>query len=352
LLPSLRDAASATDVPHMYHVLQRLLHQLRDNHGEVTHPDVVKDAVIPLIARRIGDRGIVVTKDQRFLPAVKPGDELVAIDGRSFLDVFNDVSSRISSATSGFLEFAAEFDMVNDQVGKTHSIRVRSVDGVDRTITVAAVSTRDVAQSLRDPHPKTGDHLAPGVVYLDLDVMDDASLQKVMPDLVKATSVIMDLRGYLKKAAYRALAHFAHAYVPGPILQVPLVEDFGPHKLIEIDSISIKSAVLPHVAGKLFVLVDGRAGSSSETFIQIVRNGKLGTLIGETSAGTNGNVKTIEVAGGFTVQFTGLRAVMDDGRVVQGNGFDPDIVVHQTVEGIRAGRDEILDAALRIASGK
>ena len=84
--------------------------------------------------------------------------------------------------------------------------------------------------------------------------------------------------------------------------------------------------------------------------IPIVRNRKLGHLVGEPTGGTNGNVNKFEVAGGFTVRFTGMRAVMDDGRVVQGNGFQPDILVHPTVEGIRAGRDEILEAAIAAAT--
>jgi C-terminal processing protease CtpA/Prc len=53
----------------------------------------------------------------------------------------------------------------------------------------------------------------------------------------------------------------------------------------------------------------------------------------------------------MATRFTGLRAINHDGSPLQGHGITPDVVVHPTVEGITAGRDEILEAAIQLASG-
>ena len=347
---ALRAAAKATDLIQQKHVLSELIAKLHDDHSFIVHPSIATDGVIPMKMRRFGDQCIVVARDAKYLPDLKIGDEIAAIDGMRFSELYDRVSRDVSAATPGWLDVATEFLIVSGEPNKTRTMHVRSASGAERDISITTVPGKEVALTVREARPKTGDQVAPGVIYLDLDEMDDAALDKAMPSLAKATAVIMDLRGYLKKAAYTALAHFASGPVPGPKLQIPLVRDLGPHKLVDVTAVSVRSALQPHLTAKLFLLVGGETASSPESMIQIVRNGKLGLLVGEPTGGTNGNANRFEVAGGFTVRFTGMRAVMDDGRVVQGHGFQPDIVVHPTVEGVRAGRDEILDAAIGAAT--
>ena len=107
----------------------------------------------------------------------------------------------------------------------------------------------------------------------------------------------------------------------------------------------------PFLKCHLIVLTDARAISAAETLLQIVRDNHLATLIGEPTAGTNGDVNTFSVPGEFEIRFTGLRTAAVDGSTIQGHGIIPDNVVHPTIEGIRAGRDEILEAGIAAAQG-
>ena len=75
-------------------------------------------------------------------------------------------------------------------------------------------------------------------------------------------------------------------------------------------------------------------------------------MLGETTAGTNGDVTSFTTLGGIRVRFTGLRMINPDGTSTQGTGFAPDIVVHPTLTGVIAGRDEILDAAVQYLRGR
>jgi C-terminal processing protease CtpA/Prc len=96
-------------------------------------------------------------------------------------------------------------------------------------------------------------------------------------------------------------------------------------------------------------LIDSRAMSAAETCLQILRDNQLATFLGENSGGTNGNIATATTPGGFEIFFTGMRASGPDGSTIQGHGIVPDQVVHPTLDGIRAGRDEILEAAVAAA---
>ncbi|MBC7978917.1 MAG: hypothetical protein H7138_28360 [Myxococcales bacterium] len=100
---------------------------------------------------------------------------------------------------------------------------------------------------------------------------------------------------------------------------------------------------------KAFFLVDARTASAPETILQVVRGERLGTIVGEPTGGTNGNVVNYPTIGGMVVRFTALRVLNHDGSALQGHGITPDVIVQPTIEGVIAGRDEILEAAVRLA---
>ena len=70
------------------------------------------------------------------------------------------------------------------------------------------------------------------------------------------------------------------------------------------------------------------------------------TIIGNNTVGSNGNVTGVPLPGGTTMFFTGLGIFYPDGGQTQRIGLSPDIYVERTIEGIRNGRDEVLDAAV------
>jgi C-terminal processing protease CtpA/Prc len=70
-------------------------------------------------------------------------------------------------------------------------------------------------------------------------------------------------------------------------------------------------------------------------------------VIGSTTAGADGNVSAVPLPGGLSTMISGLGVSYPDGRPTQQIGIVPDKTVVPTVEGIRAGRDEVLEEAVR-----
>ncbi len=82
-----------------------------------------------------------------------------------------------------------------------------------------------------------------------------------------------------------------------------------------------------------------------------VADRKLGTIVGGTTAGTNGNVASFLTPGGFNVGFTGMRVTRHDGRSPHHLvGVAPDVPVAPTLAALRAGRDEVLEKGLATAT--
>ena len=70
-------------------------------------------------------------------------------------------------------------------------------------------------------------------------------------------------------------------------------------------------------------------------------------VIGSTTAGADGNVSQIPLPGGLRTIISGIAVFYPDKRPTQRIGILPDIEARQTLDGIRTGRDEVLEAALR-----
>ena len=76
-------------------------------------------------------------------------------------------------------------------------------------------------------------------------------------------------------------------------------------------------------------------------------------FIGSPTTGANGDVTGFIAPGNIRIPFSGHDIRWPDGTQLQRVGLVPDIEAHPTIQGIRAGRDEILERALAyIETGK
>jgi hypothetical protein len=200
---------------------------------------------------------------------------------------------------------------------------------------------------VRDARPAPGAELVPGIYYIDFDALPLESWNQLLPTLANARALIFDYRGYTSNAGFLALAHLTDHELDSPMWQIPVLPNPGaPAYLATRWSLRPLS---PRLTAPVVALLDGQTARADETVLQIMHDHHLGLLVGETSAGTNGNDSTFRVPGGFEVRFTAMRMTSRDGSTIQGRGITPHKVVHPTLEGVSARRDEILEAAIAAA---
>jgi hypothetical protein len=103
----------------------------------------------------------------------------------------------------------------------------------------------------------------------------------------------------------------------------------------------------PHYSGKIVVLVDEVTLSQAEYTTMALRSSPRAMVIGSTTAGADGNVSQFNLPGGLSTMISGLGIFYPDKKPTQRVGIIPDVEVRPTVAGIRAGRDELLEEAVR-----
>jgi C-terminal processing protease CtpA/Prc len=94
------------------------------------------------------------------------------------------------------------------------------------------------------------------------------------------------------------------------------------------------------------MLIDPWAISQAEHTCLLFAAATDVTFIGSPTNGANGDVTNMVLPGNLVVSFTGQEVRFPDGRQLQRVGVQPPIIVRPTIAGIRAGRDEVLEAAI------
>ena len=65
----------------------------------------------------------------------------------------------------------------------------------------------------------------------------------------------------------------------------------------------------------------------------------------QRSGGSNGSVNRTDLPGGWRLLWTGQRVLKHDGSPLHGAGIAPTVPATRTLQGVAAGRDEIVEKA-------
>jgi hypothetical protein len=342
LKPRLTEAAAAATRVGQRDALRGLVADARDGHGSVADTlDKTEPGELPVRLAVIEGRLAVVSSA---VPSEVPvGAVISTIDGLPAADRLARAMS-LASGTSQWRGVAAIRRLMSGAKGT--ALRLGFDDGKGPR----EATLRYGASPPAEKRPGPVAELEAGISYVDLTRASMADIGPRIAALASARGVVFDVRGYPSDAGFGILPHllttpesdrWMHvAKIVGPFYQTAAWQDVG---------WDVKPAS-PRITGKVVFLTDGGAISYAESVMGYVADRKLGTIVGSTTAGTNGNVASFLTPGGFSVGFTGMRVTRHDGSSpFHLLGVAPDIAVAPTIEGLRAGRDEVLERGTALA---
>ncbi len=106
------------------------------------------------------------------------------------------------------------------------------------------------------------------------------------------------------------------------------------------------SPAKPHYSGKVVVLLDETSQSQAE-YTSMAFRAAGAKIVGSTTAGADGNVSDFALPGGLRSMISGIGVFYPDKKPTQRIGIIPDVEIKPTLAGMRAGRDEVLEEAVR-----
>ncbi len=346
----LRAAYPEQSAPDFAQVLRRLVARLHDGHGYVSYAGPgPRSQQLPLQWDWVQQK-LVITKVLGDSVPVRRGDIVTAIAGQSPEAYYRRAEPFISAATPGYLRFLSNFETTVGPANSGLSVQVQDAAGATRSV---------VLHHSLSPSPLYNDgaeqvsyrQLAPGVFYLNLDQLLMQEITPHLDELSQAKAIICDLRGY-PRGNHELLSYLltrpdtATHWMRVPRYIYPDQKQVAGYQYMGWEM----KPKTPHLTARVVFITDGRAVSYAESVMGLVKGYQLATIVGQPTAGTNGNINPFVLPGRYTVRWTGMEVRRLDGQPHHGVGILPDVYVAKTIVGVRAGRDEFLEKALEVAT--
>ena len=328
--------------------LRAMAFQLCDPHVHFRYPDgtysntaEIGGYLLPTPIRAVEGK-LTVTAAAEGCPLV-PGDVLLSINGRTIEELAAEKRQYLSLSRKEMLLEQAKYLITSADTPKMELLILR--DGAELTLTVQG--TKRFPQEDLRPY-----ELLEGNIGLinPAAIAGPDTLHQVMAAVRDTDGLVIDLRQYPSSLSF--LYYYLPATRrPGIILSTPEPDVPGVYTKMTLlygysPSYQVYLPQLYPYEQPVAILIDQQSISASEFAATILRNSDDAVLVGEPTAGTDGNVVLLPLPGGAQMAFTSLGCYELDGSQSQQVGITPDIQAPYTVQGIKEGRDEPLEAAL------
>jgi len=326
--------------------LFELIAKANDTHANLWSSLAVRPPVgecaLPVGLRFLDNKPVVFRADSPD-GSLRPGDILDSLDGVP-----------VASLTAGWAKYYADSNEAARQRDLAAYLTRGACGAVSVDITRSGQSmkisgTREKSKAKFATHDQPGDTfrlLSPEVAYIKLSSIKAADLPAYFDKAKHTKGLIIDIRnypsefmpfamgGYLATKPTRFVAFsFADLANPGAF-------HFGEGPVIEPGQV--------HYKGRVAILVDETSQSQAEYTAMALRAMPNALVVGSTTAGADGNVSAIPLPGGLSTMVSGLGVFYPDHRPTQRVGILPDVIAGPTLEGIAAGKDEVLETAVRL----
>lgn len=354
VLPNfLKMAATDKDEEEFVKTLKKLVGRLQDGHGFIDYGN--RNRFIPPITLGLIEGKVIVTYIAKPIEGLNLGDAILSVNGQPIEELIKENGEEVSAATEQWKNFQILSDLLGgpkdeivqleiepwQKIGQKSKVSLKCETKVDPNYGLSSINDKQ--------HPKVAE-IEPGIFYLNIDQINDKDFNENLPKLAQAKGIIFDFRGYpLRIGVENFLSRLTEKTMKSASWLVPLVTEPDRRNMKFEGNLEweVKPAA-PYLNAKKVFITDGRSISRTETMLGIVENYKLGEIVGETTAGTNGNINIFKLPGDYEVLFTGMKVLKQDGSRHHGVGIIPTVKVKRTRAGVAAGKDEFLEKALEI----
>ncbi len=369
LLAAMEDA-SAEGARGYALAVARMAARVADNHVSVSgHPELAKlygTAGPALGVRAIEGLPVVVAAgDEAKRAGIEVGDVVEAVDGEPAAARFRDLVPYVPASTpQGLEEKIYAFYFLAGAPGTEIELAVSGGSGGSGGSGSPGGSGAGGRRTVRLPRtaashvferPATSGEMVrilPGNVgYADLTRLPFDGADAMLETVAGTRALILDMRGYPNGTAFTI----------GPRLDVRHAPCGAQFRRREVSAASLftldtgaftfcqklSTTKKPLYAGRTVMLIDERAVSQSEHSGLMFEAANGTRFVGSPTAGANGDITGTTLPGGIYATFSGHDVRHADGRQLQRVGLVPDVPVAPTLAGVRAGRDEVLERALR-----
>lgn len=336
----------------------RVIEEIDDTHanlwGSLHLRPPVGDCVLKAGFRFVEGEATVWALQKPNSTGLMVGDVLTKLDGRTVVSLVSEWSPFYAASNQPTRLRDIGQSLAIGPCGKSRMQVRRKVDGVERRVDVVADRTeRDYGMVpgnySRDRAGDTYQELSEDISYIKLSSIVHEDVEEIVRRAQGKTGLVVDIRNYPSAFIVFELGQRL-IRSPQPFARFTRLDLSNPGAFVWSGPVTLHP-VSPTFDGKVAILVDESSQSQAEYTAMALRVHKNAFVVGSTTAGADGDVSSIMLPGGLRTMISGIGVFYPDKTPTQRIGIVPDIKATPTIDGVRDGRDEVLEAALKYILG-
>ncbi|MEL6562301.1 MAG: S41 family peptidase, partial [Bacteroidota bacterium] len=331
-------------------ILRRLIHHLDDGHGIVTKKESREKIFYPFNIVSIKNEFVVIDTYSEALSKYK-GAKLRSLNNERIEKYYERKKKYFSASNEYSLQNKVIFDVMSNS-RNSNAFGFELLNGEYDSITISpsmgprAFYSRFLNRTAFEPI----DFLTKEIAYINIANFDIDDFKAKYDTLATTKSIILDNRLTTYDYAQELIPYFIHRNDSAKWLLVPKVLRPDNTKNLSYDSVGwFYKPNIDRYSGQIYYLVSNISRSYAESMAAYFEQIPNATIVGQPTAGVNGDINSISIPGNYTIIWTGTKVLKHDGSQLHGIGIIPDVYVERTPEGIAAGRDEVLEKAIELA---
>jgi len=291
------------------------------------------------------EQKIVVYKIHSNQPGLTIGDELVKIDGEPVADIADRYRSFLaaSNESSFYRDLCTQLSIARYNTNKV--LQLKNSAGQLYTLPVSYNMTLADWSDWRYT-PQSGPSWSTacnGYGYVDMGKLLTVECEQMYQELKTKPGIIFDCRNYPNGT----LPELAKYFFPEPVISTRYFRpDMTAPGLFTINddgqNLGYWNNPNPYT-GQLYFIVDQETQSQAEYTVQYLSKAANAEVIGTQTAGADGSTSYLLYPGQNYMYFTSLGWYYEDWYQCQRNGIKINTTVTPTIQGLREGRDEMLE---------
>ena len=276
---------------------------------------------------------------------IKIGDIITQIEGKAIAKLVDSISPFYPASNDAVRFRYISMDLLrsNKEIIKIETLS----NGTNNQLEIPLYPRNSLDMEwYNDNQEKSYRFLKDDIGYISLKKVVQPDINSIKRLFARTKGIIIDIRRYPNGAAASLWPYFIKSGTPVSKFTYPNISNPGEFLFTPLRR--VEKSTDPNYTGKLVILINDGTQSMAEFTAMGYRANPSTTIIGSTTAGADGNVSDILLPGGLQTRFSGIGVYYPDGSETQRIGIVPDVIVKPTIDGIKSGRDELLEKAIEL----
>lgn len=346
LRTSLAKAATDSTEYDFLNTMNMLLAILNDSQARIWLGSEVDRHGLPILWKWSGDK-LIVTQAKPGIN-INAGDEIIKIENIPVNDYLTMSEKNFPGATVGWKRLRALAEL---RVGKENSSLKLTALASDGKLSEIELKRNVLLNEMVENRPPALHEVDSAVLYVDMTRVADEDFKGLAEDLHNAKGIIFDARGNSLISEYM-LGYFIDEPIKGIEWQIPLYT-MPDRKMVSYKKIrGLIKNFKTRLHAKIVFIADERTLGYTEAVLKLVKDNKLGEVIGSATAGTIGEIATIRLPAGLTFTLTAIAGIDSNGKNLPRTGIEPTKPFVISKDALVKGSDGLIEAAIGVINGK